>query len=100
MGLGLLGTATLPPPPNVLTLQTFDVPPSHPQPSPPNPPPPHPHHYAPPLRSMLEAFVLGGDFHSRTAVGMYDHIKDAIRDSELWICVCVCVLCVCVCVCV
>jgi hypothetical protein len=29
-------------------------------------------------RSMLEAFQLGGDFHSRTALGMYDHIKAAI----------------------
>eukprot|EP00198_Chlamydomonas_reinhardtii_P006693 XP_001696029.1 predicted protein [Chlamydomonas reinhardtii] len=34
-------------------------------------------------KSMLEAFVLGGDFHSRTAVGMYDHIKDAIRDNKV-----------------
>ena len=29
-------------------------------------------------QSMLEAFRLGGDFHSRTALGMYDHIKVAI----------------------
>lgn len=29
-------------------------------------------------KSMLEAFRLGGDFHSRTALGMYDHIKAAI----------------------
>ena len=28
--------------------------------------------------SMLRAFRLGGDFHSRTALGMYDHIKAAI----------------------
>ena len=28
--------------------------------------------------SMLEAFRLGGDFHSRTALGMYDHIQAAI----------------------
>ena len=28
--------------------------------------------------SMLRAFRLGGDFHSRTALGMYDHIKTAI----------------------
>lgn len=27
-------------------------------------------------RSMLEAFVLGGDFHSRTALNMFDHIQD------------------------
>jgi DNA polymerase-1 len=29
-------------------------------------------------KSMLDAFKLGGDFHSRTALGMYDHIKTAI----------------------
>ena len=29
-------------------------------------------------KSMLEAFRLGGDFHSRTALGMYDHIQAAI----------------------
>lgn len=29
---------------------------------------------------MKEAFELGGDFHSRTAMGMYDHIK---ADVEL-----------------
>ena len=29
--------------------------------------------------SMLDAFRLGGDFHSRTALGMYDHIQDAVR---------------------
>eukprot|EP00887_Chlorella_sp_A99_P005000 scaffold4.g5000.t1 len=28
--------------------------------------------------SMIAAFELGGDFHSRTALGMYDHIKEAI----------------------
>ncbi len=28
-------------------------------------------------KSMLEAFKLGGDFHSRTALGMYSHIKEA-----------------------
>ena len=32
-------------------------------------------------RSMLEAFKLGGDFHSRTALGMYDHIKDAVANG-------------------
>ena len=30
-------------------------------------------------QSMLRAFEAGGDFHSRTALGMYDHIQDAIR---------------------
>lgn len=37
--------------------------------------------------SMLEAFRLGGDFHSRTALGMYDHIQAAIARGEaapLW----------------
>ena len=29
-------------------------------------------------KSMQEAFTLGGDFLSRTALGMYDHIKKAI----------------------
>lgn len=32
--------------------------------------------------SMKEAFRLGGDFHSRTALGMYDHIKEAIAAGE------------------
>lgn len=30
-------------------------------------------------QSMKTAFKLGGDFHSRTAVGMYDHIQRAIN---------------------
>lgn len=29
-------------------------------------------------KSMIKAFRLGGDFHSRTALGMYDNIKEAI----------------------
>ena len=33
-------------------------------------------------QSMITAFELGGDFHSRTALGMYDHIKQAIAESE------------------
>lgn len=33
--------------------------------------------------SMLQAFRLGGDFHSRTALGMYDHIKAAIDRGAL-----------------
>jgi len=32
--------------------------------------------------SMLTAFKLGGDFHSRTALGMYDHIQDAIAKGN------------------
>lgn len=31
-----------------------------------------------PRRSMQIAFELGGDFHSRTAFGMYDHIQKDI----------------------
>ena len=34
-------------------------------------------------KSMLRAFELGGDFHSRTALGMYDHIKAAIANGAL-----------------
>jgi hypothetical protein len=32
---------------------------------------------------MIEAFNSGGCFHSRTAVGMYDHIKEAIARGEV-----------------
>lgn len=32
--------------------------------------------------SMQEAFKLGGDFHSRTALGMYDHIQRAVDEGE------------------
>jgi len=32
--------------------------------------------------SMKEAFRLGGDFHSRTALSMYDHIKEAIAEGK------------------
>ncbi len=32
-------------------------------------------------RSMKEAFELGGDFHSRTAYGMYDHIKKDVKEG-------------------
>ena len=31
--------------------------------------------------SMIEAFELGGDFHSRTAYGMYDYIQDAVKNG-------------------
>lgn len=30
-------------------------------------------------KSMLDAFKSGGDFHSRTAMGMYGHIQEAIE---------------------
>lgn len=33
-------------------------------------------------KSMIEAFEMGGDFHSRTALGMYDHIKEAIAKEQ------------------
>ena len=32
--------------------------------------------------SMIEAFRLGGDFHSRTALSMYDHIQKAVQSGE------------------
>ena len=35
-------------------------------------------------KSMITAFELGGDFHSRTALGMYDHIKEAINKGALF----------------
>lgn len=34
-------------------------------------------------KSMLDAFEQGGCFHSRTAVGMYPHIKKAVEDGEV-----------------
>jgi DNA polymerase-1 len=33
-------------------------------------------------RSMIDAFRAGGDFHSRTAVGMYPHIQAALDANE------------------
>lgn len=36
--------------------------------------------------SMITAFKLGGDFHSRTALGMYDHIKEAIKKGKRLLC--------------
>ncbi|KDD72549.1 family A DNA polymerase, partial [Helicosporidium sp. ATCC 50920] len=32
--------------------------------------------------SMLRAFELGGDFHSRTALSMYGHVAAAVRSGE------------------
>jgi DNA polymerase-1 len=32
---------------------------------------------------MLEAFRLGGDFHSRTAMGMYPHVSAAVEKGEV-----------------
>lgn len=34
-------------------------------------------------KSMQEAFEAGGDFHSRTALGMYANIKEAIEKGEV-----------------
>lgn len=34
-------------------------------------------------KSMLEAFKVGGDFHSRTAMNMYSNVKDAVEKGEV-----------------
>ncbi|PIN15369.1 DNA-directed DNA polymerase [Handroanthus impetiginosus] len=34
-------------------------------------------------KSMLDAFKAGGDFHSRTAMNMYPHIRDAVARKEV-----------------
>lgn len=34
-------------------------------------------------KSMIDAFRSGGDFHSRTALGMYSHVKQAIDDGTV-----------------
>ena len=34
-------------------------------------------------RSMIEAFASGGDFHSRTALGMNDYIQEAVRGGKV-----------------
>ncbi|KAA8499682.1 DNA polymerase I A, chloroplastic/mitochondrial [Porphyridium purpureum] len=34
-------------------------------------------------KSMIDAFRQGGDFHSRTALSMYDHIKEAVEKGEV-----------------
>ena len=34
-------------------------------------------------RSMLDAFEKGGDFHSRTAIGMYEHVREAVERKEV-----------------
>lgn len=31
--------------------------------------------------SMITAFKSGGDFHSRTAIGMYPHIQEAVAQG-------------------
>ncbi|KFK39361.1 hypothetical protein AALP_AA3G234700 [Arabis alpina] len=34
-------------------------------------------------KSMMEAFIAGGDFHSRTAMNMYPHIREAVENGEV-----------------
>ncbi|XP_010060415.2 DNA polymerase I A, chloroplastic/mitochondrial [Eucalyptus grandis] len=34
-------------------------------------------------KSMLDAFRAGGDFHSRTALNMYQHIREAVEKKEV-----------------
>ncbi|EGC29930.1 hypothetical protein DICPUDRAFT_158421 [Dictyostelium purpureum] len=34
-------------------------------------------------KSMISAFKVGGDFHSRTAMGMYPHVKEAVDKGEV-----------------
>ncbi|KAM7492692.1 hypothetical protein LguiA_035613 [Lonicera macranthoides] len=34
-------------------------------------------------KSMLDAFKAGGDFHSRTALNMYPHIRDAVEKKQV-----------------
>lgn len=34
-------------------------------------------------RAMIDAFKQGGDFHSRTAIGMYDYIRKEIDEGTI-----------------
>ncbi len=34
-------------------------------------------------RSMKEAFIAGGDFHSRTAMNMYTHVREAVENGRV-----------------
>uniref|UniRef100_A0A5B7BSS7 DNA-directed DNA polymerase n=1 Tax=Davidia involucrata TaxID=16924 RepID=A0A5B7BSS7_DAVIN len=34
-------------------------------------------------KSMLDAFKAGGDFHSRTAMNMYPHIREAVEQKQV-----------------
>nr|TKW06844.1 hypothetical protein SEVIR_7G267401v2 [Setaria viridis] len=34
-------------------------------------------------KSMLDAFKAGGDFHSRTAMNMYQHIREAVEEERV-----------------
>ena len=33
-------------------------------------------------KSMIDAFKIGGDFHSRTAMGMYPYVEEAVRTGQ------------------
>lgn len=32
---------------------------------------------------MLDAFKAGGDFHSRTAMNMYAHVREAVENKRV-----------------
>eukprot|EP01091_Cochliopodium_minus_P012877 TRINITY_DN4009_c0_g1_i1.p1 TRINITY_DN4009_c0_g1~~TRINITY_DN4009_c0_g1_i1.p1 ORF type:complete len:1086 (-),score=342.32 TRINITY_DN4009_c0_g1_i1:57-3314(-) len=34
-------------------------------------------------KSMIEAFKSGGDFHSRTAIGMYPYVSEAVKNGDV-----------------
>jgi len=34
-------------------------------------------------KSMINAFAAGGDFHSRTAIGMYPHVREAVEKGKV-----------------
>ena len=34
-------------------------------------------------QTMIDAFLKGGDFHSRTAITMYPYIEQAIKDGKV-----------------
>lgn len=34
-------------------------------------------------QSMIDAFAAGGDFHSRTALDMFDHVKQKVHEGEV-----------------
>lgn len=34
-------------------------------------------------KSMLDAFKAGGDFHSRTAMNMYEHVRKAVEEKKV-----------------
>ena len=34
-------------------------------------------------KSMIDAFASGGDFHSRTALDMFDHVQEKVKNGEV-----------------